>query len=488
MKARWSAALVPLLLFLAACDSEEPSASPLAASPTPAAAALSVPPTPTPTPLSQPTAGVPTQTPTSTPEPVATFAPGPVILPTVAVLTATPTTVPDDPLTRTLAGIGLRVNVIRELISRRVTERHFVSREDLGTLLLEYFEEDREEIDQAQRLYATLGIVEQDTDLYELLLGLYSEGVLGFFDTEEETLYVVKHDQEFGPPDERTYVHELVHSLQQQNFDIHERRESLEGNSDAEGAYAALIEGDARLTELIYMSEHMDEAEQQASQPPISQELLEAFRSAPHVILREYAFPYVEGARFVLGLYRLDGWDAVNRAFEESPQSTEQILHPQRYADGEEPEDVALPDLVAHLGEGWTEVRQNTMGEFFLMAYMETVGSFESAAAAADGWGGDRYALMKGPEDESLLVLPIVWDSEADAREFMDTFLQFTQVRTGVQWEPAEGDGASRLMTLDDQVISISLDMTKTLLVFAPDDDTLELVGAAIEEQSGEQP
>ena len=481
-------AIAVLLLLLVACAEQEPGTQ-AETGPTPVAAATVALLTPTPTPVAPPTAvptaAPPTRTPSATPVPSPTFDPGPVILPTVEIPTKTPPAELEEPLERTLDGIALRVNVLRELSSIRGVDRSFITRDDLSIRLKGLFEEERDEILKTQQLYATLGILSKDTDLYELLLGLYSEGVLGYFDTEDEKLFVVKRAGDFGPAETVVYVHEFVHALQQQNFDIHGTGEGLEANSDASSAYRALIEGDARLAELLYMSQHLTEEEQAASEPEASEALIQAFRSAPHVILRAYSFPYLEGTRFALSLYQTAGWNSVNLAFDEVPRSTEQILHPERYIDREEPKVVTLPDLANSLGEGWSEVTRDTMGEFFLMAYLESGFAFREAAVAADGWGGDTYSLLKGPQDESLLVLPIAWDSERDAREFRDTFVDYTEARTGLQWESADDGTDSRLMKLDDQVIFVSREALDTLLVFAPDLSVLEAVRVALGSDDG---
>ena len=48
----------------------------------------------------------------------------------------------------------------------------------------------REAIEGIQRLYETIGILDQGADLYEMQLSLYSEGVLGYYDDEDEKFYV----------------------------------------------------------------------------------------------------------------------------------------------------------------------------------------------------------------------------------------------------------------------------------------------------------
>jgi hypothetical protein len=478
------AAITPLLLLLVACADEGPPK--IAADGTPASitslATVSPPPTPaltpSPTPPPEPTA-TPTETPT--PEPTPTFAPDPVILPTVEVPVGTPTAIPGDLLARTLDAIGLRVNVLRGLSSSGPVNRQLIDRQEASAHLLADFEEDRDDIRDIQRLYITLGILEKGADLFELLLALYGEGVLGFFDDEEEKLYVVHDAGEFGASGVRIYVHEFVHNLQQQHFDIHSTFEGMESNADGGSAFRALVEGDATLAEFAYLYEHMDERERAASQEEPSEALIQAFLSMPRVIQRSYGFPYQEGAQFVANIYRTGGWDAIDKAFEDIPQSTEQILHPEKYLlSRDEPDIPELPDLVLIMGEGWTEVRRNTMGEFFLLTYMETGFSPARASAAAAGWGGDAYSLLKGPQDEMLLVLPITWDTSDDAREFFDIFIEFTETRTGVRWEPEGNDGTASLMTLAEQVIFIEVGTAETLLVFAPDLPALETVRGAM--------
>ena len=41
-----------------------------------------------------------------------------------------------------------------------------------------------------------------------------------------------------------------------------------------------------------------------------------------------------------------------------------------------------------------------------------------SGDVAAAGWGGDRYALINGPNGAYALVILTTWDTPADATEF----------------------------------------------------------------------
>ena len=152
-------------------------------------------------------------------------------------------------------------------------------------------------------------------------------------------------------------------------------------------------------------------------------------------------------------------------------------MHPEKYLDKdnrEEPVSVELADVQAALGEGWIQVSRDTLGEFILLAYLEMGVPRDQAANAAEGWGGDSYSLLKNAQDERLLVSKVVWDSEDDAQEFFDAFQALMQTRSDEEWESVDGDDASRLINLANQSIFLNIDTLDTLMIFAPDVETLE--------------
>ena len=375
--------------------------------------------------------------------------------------------------------------MLRELFELTPLETTVITREELSIRLREDLDEDLDEIAQRQALYRVLGIMDKDASLHDLLLSLYREQVIGLFDSEERQLYIVSDADEIRALDEITYAHEFTHGLQQQHFDIHSAKKSLEGNSDQALAYRGVVEGDATLAERIYLFQQMDD--EQRAQIAEDAAALDStpFESAPHVIQREFIFPYREGLEFVATILAAASWPAVgswrsvNQLHDDIPRSTEQILHPEKYIAKEEPVEVILPDVTFVLGGDWMVLGEDTLGEFLLLAYLEDHLAPEEADAAATGWGGDAYALFEGPEGALLLQTVIAWDGEDDAQEFFDAFVQFTSSRTGAEWQPVEGDSSAQTIVLPGQVIFAALERSQTTLVFAPDTDTLEAaVGA----------
>ena len=389
---------------------------------------------------------------------------------------------PADPLAEQLEAIGSKTSMARELFSLKPVAQEFITRQELSEFLIGELDEDVEEILQGQELYRTLGIIDEGVVLYDLLLSLYQEGILVFYETDEDRLYVVKDTEDLKPLDVLTYSHEYTHGLQKQHFDIFSKTRKIEDNSDRSLAYRALFEGDATIAETLYLISHMSSDEQAAARQAGQDSVSEAFTSAPHVIQRLFVFPYREGPQFVISLYTIENsWDSVNLAYERLPESTEQIIHPEKYQTGEKPVTVKLPDLVNAVGEGWTEFDRDTFGEFFLQAYIESGMPPEQAAAAAAGWGGDRFVLLKGPEDKSLLASLVTWDTTGDAVEFAEALMSFTESRTAGTWDPVGQDGTDYVMKLPAQRIYFSVSEADTLLVIAPDDATLEAVRAALD-------
>jgi len=161
---------------------------------------------------------------------------------------------------------------------------------------------------------------------------------------------------------------------------------------------------------------------------PAAQAQLDA---TPPVLKDALLFPYLQGLSFVQSIWAQSGWASVDRVFARLPASTEQILHPEKYAANEQP--VAVPldaaAIATRLGGGWTATPADTLGEFQIGSWLKArgvtgAGGGVSGDAAAAGWGGDRYALIDGPNGAYALVILTTWDTPADTTEFSTAAVQ----------------------------------------------------------------
>ena len=419
---RLIAALIAIVLFACARAGEPPTPTP---SPTPTATA-----TATATPAAPAATATPTATPTPVPAPTVTptptFAPQTVILPAAAPDLATATPVPDFPedLERALDAIELQTAAIRGLSHTAPVERRLVSADELRGIIEGELAEEADELELDGHLYALLGIIEPGVSLGDLLLDVYAGIVVGLYDPDEEVLVVLADSDAFGPAEELTVAHEVTHSLQQMHYDIAGMRDAMEGNADREAALTALIEGDASITETLYEFSAFNEKQSRQAEEAYADVDNSAYLEAPAFIQQTLAFPYTYGRNFAIDLYlRNNDLSGVDAAYADPPASTEQIIHPELYGadvDGAAPAAVELPDVAAALGEGWAGVDRDVMGELFFRAMLAGGPMAASPSAASAGWGGDAYALLRGPDSRHALASLSVWDTPEDAAEFGD--------------------------------------------------------------------
>jgi hypothetical protein len=121
----------------------------------------------------------------------------------------------------------------------------------------------------------------------------------------------------------------------------------------------------------------------------------------------------------------------VSKAFTKLPQSTEQIMHPDKYFAYEAPLKITLPELKPLLGPTWKRLDTDVNGEFgFYLILDEYLKNAGESKQAASGWGGDQFQLYEGANPTEVFVAQMtVWDTAADAREFYDAYLKRTWTR-----------------------------------------------------------
>lgn len=349
------------------------------------------------------------------------------------------------------------------------------SREELRDWLLDTVEQDYPAAIQEQdlRILVTFGFVEPGTDLGAMQVDLLGEQVAGYYDPETGEMVVVSSGSgsgELSASDEVTFAHEVVHAIQDQHFDLLAIQEGFGSGSDDEYlAVTALIEGDASVAQVFYLLEHPGLLMQ--LQEELAGLNTEQLDTAPSYIAGTLIFPYDQGATFVTELYEEGGWDLVDEAYDNPPQSTEQILHPQKYLDREAPIDVSAVDPLPVLGDGWQILEVNTFGEYITNLFLDS-GEIrpEDAETAAAGWGGDEYVLATNG-DQTAVIWDTEWDSEADADEFFTILTTHERKRLNAsEWEEADG---TFTFTGDDMSGEIRIDGTRVTYVFASDDTVI---------------
>lgn len=329
--------------------------------------------------------------------------------------------------------LDVAVSQLRELDILADVERRFPTRQDVIDFVMQATQEelDVQTVLEQTQFYIAFDFVSPEFDLVATYTTLLADQVAGFYDPETGIMNVLLTSPDAVLEDELpileqlVYVHEYTHALQDQHFDLLTYLEDVT-EPDASLAALALVEGDATLVMQDYTL-LLAEQDPLALLALLDDDLLldaEMPAGTPAVLEAELTMPYFDGLLFVMALHRDGGWDSVDAAYANPPVSTEQIFHPEKYLAGEMPIAVSLPPV--ELGEGWEQLMDYTLGEFYLREYLNTQVDRSTAINAAAGWGGDRMNLYYNADrDARAWVIELVMDTPEDAVEFKTAYMDF---------------------------------------------------------------
>jgi hypothetical protein len=202
-------------------------------------------------------------------------------------------------------------------------------------------------------------------------------------------------------PVRASVVNELVRALVDQNFNL--RRITGLRVSDRDRALAAkgIVDGTAALASGVTAGP--------VRGTPLERFLqLESGLAAGKALAKELR--YLGGSRALASALRL------------LPQTTEQLLHIDKFLERERALPVRLPTRIGD----WKLSRSETFGELDVRSLLLTFG-VPNAAAAADGWGGGRIGLYVSPTGQTTAALALQWDTVDDGTEWRDAVTRYVQ-------------------------------------------------------------
>ncbi|MBI4851358.1 MAG: hypothetical protein HY819_05970 [Acidobacteria bacterium] len=332
------------------------------------------------------------------------------------------------------------VSELRGLPAKNPIKSGFKSRKELQEIVVRDLDEETTpaELKSQQKLLVRLGLVPKTYDLREETIKLLCEQIGGFYDPRTGEFYLVDWlELEEQKP---VMAHELMHAVQDQNFNLKRFDKFPKEKGDQELAIQALIEGEATIVMFNYLFKErgLDITKMPV---PISS-LLELANNSdderfpilaktPRAIRETLEFPYIYGAAFVQQVVGKNSWKKIADLYNsELIESTEQILHPEKAIQREHPVEIKMPELLSQLGEGWHRSDINTQGEY---GYYQSLLEFldkDVAQKASAGWGGDQYMFFdRADNDNNILVQFSTWDTEKDAEEFFQAYVERTNKR-----------------------------------------------------------
>ena len=273
-----------------------------------------------------------------------------------------------------------------------------------------------------------------------------SSSVAGFYSSRADEIKIITDTPERPVINNATLLHELVHALQDQHYDLTDPRYAGR-TQDSQLAIDGLIEGSAMYVEKRYAYRCGSEWACVAT-PPRRQNGGGAggSGSAPNwgVLLTVYQ-PYSDGAAYVASHLERGGWAAIDRLHANPPESSEQTIHavderptPINYTDAARNGWRLFPEQGSNgsdtLGEAsmyvmfWNQARERNADTVDPRAFFRGSGPYDVydyGAQPSAGWANDRlfpYRNAGSGETEYGYVWVTEWDTERDAREFRETY------------------------------------------------------------------
>jgi len=325
-----------------------------------------------------------------------------------------------------------------------VREREFDSEVPVEVISRDEFQQQSEENRTSNASYdawndqvwEALFVIGEDQGANDALQTASGQSTAGFYAPGDDRIRIITDSPESPTIDNATLVHELVHALQDQSGNLGDRISSAE-TQDGDLAVDGVVEGEANYVEGRYTDRCGIEwecvgtpsDESGAGEPPNLGILLTLLQ------------PYSDGPAYIDWLREQGGWEAVDAAFAEPPESSEQVIH----LTDEEPTPIEYEDRARNGWEMFPNQGQNgsdTVGE----ASMYVMFWYQARTARADtvpvrsvartsglydiynydaepsaGWGNDRvYPYHEGSGDDARggYVWVTEWDTPEDAAQF----------------------------------------------------------------------
>jgi hypothetical protein len=329
-----------------------------------------------------------------------------------------------------------------------------------------------------------------------------NQNVLGYYSPRNDSIVVVSGSA--TPRISRsTLAHELVHALQDQQFNL---SEGTPPTRDGYNARNGLIEGEANYVQRRYE----DRCGGQWNCLDVGSAGGGGGGSGGGLHLGVYAleyFPYADGPAFVDAVFDRAGWQGVNALHEDVPESTEQVINPRKYGN-DTPTNLTIRNASS---AGWERVRPDgrpdyaTLGQSALsamfgytlydsynespaippQAFLNTEGRsvnrtdpFEYGLAYTNGWDGDRMAVYE-KNNRTGYVWKLAWDSPGEAREFVRGYRQLLTHWGGERVLGRQGVWEVERSSPFADAFRVSRQGSTVTIVNAPQPSTLNAVHAS---------
>jgi hypothetical protein len=301
--------------------------------------------------------------------------------------------------------------------------------------------------DWNNQVWEALFISSESQNISDQLAQFYSSGVGGYYSPTQDAIVIISDNPETPVISNATLVHELQHALQDQYFDLSQDKYGAP-TQDAGLAVDGIVEGDANYVEFVYEDYCINGTWDCVATPAANGGGGGEFNFGIYVTIFN---PYADGPNYVHELKQAGGWDLVDEMMRNPPANTETVIHARTPDDADEPAPIDFQNTATgdwQLFEDQGIDGYDTVGEvsiysmFWYASYPRGLGLdivdwrallsadgeydlYNYDATPSAGWANDRvYPYTSPSSDEDGYVWVTKWDTEQDAQEFRDAYLQ----------------------------------------------------------------
>ena len=296
-------------------------------------------------------------------------------------------------------------------------------------------------IPDLERAYKNVGLLPNDAQLGQAQIEYRRLSRLIDYDGATGVVSLAPGAARLGAPLERTnpraarelpVVMGIALALQEQHFNWRERFRST-ASEDRRAALCALAGGDAVLAATFQLlGKTISPVANLAASSQIAAEVDKLAAALPDYLRRQLTLPYRAGSQFVYWAYKARGWPGVNGLYANSPLSTAEILHPEKYfIQRAAPLHFFPAALLRRYKE--SSIVEQSLGEDAIAGMLASARPEKSAGATASGWRGDRlFGFREGANLTTAWFSS--WATEKQAQEFLQAYRSVLEARHGVRF------------------------------------------------------
>ncbi|MDS0261631.1 Hvo_1808 family surface protein [Haloarcula sp. S1CR25-12] len=271
------------------------------------------------------------------------------------------------------------------------------------------------------QVWESLLLVGESEGSDEAISDTRDSSVLGYYSPSEDRIVVVS-PSDTPVIDRGTLAHELVHALQDQQFGLDGSPETQDTQLSRNG----VVEGEANYVQRTY-EQRCRNGWSCIERPDSDGGGGGSGGGQNSGVFTVIIQPYVSGPGFIDTVYDRGGWGAVDALHDDYPDSSEQVIHPERYP-GETPVEVTVAD---RSNAEWERFDRDpvgdTVGEASIFATMyhndrTAADRYSFVSRPSEGWAGDTVVPYRNGDGGGGYVWESRWDSERDARQFANAY------------------------------------------------------------------